>query len=143
MTRDIFLKNFINKASILSEDNLDEFMLLYSENCIFTDPFHSVKGKGKVKKIYQSMLTNLYDAKFTEIKSVFSDNELILRWRLSFKTKSHRKDVQIPGVSYLILNHHSLIENHEDFWDSSLLLVQFFPLNFSINWAKSIIKKNI
>ena len=124
-------------------DNIDKLMMLYSPDCEFFDPFHSVCGKEKIKLIYLSMFQNLHDVSFSEVNSICSDSKIILDWNFNFKVKSGGKPTSIPGISCLSINNNSLIHRHRDYWDSSLLFAEYFPMNIPINWIKKKIKNSI
>ena len=118
-------------------------MVFYSEDCRFSDPFHLVTGKESIENIYTSMLKNLIDPKFVNIKTLSLDSEVAVKWIFSFKNSPTNRVKKIPGVSWLTLDSEGLIINHEDLWDGSEFLNTFFPINIPINWAKSKVKKNL
>lgn len=140
-------KKFLNKLTPLivnlKLENLETFLIFYSENCKFSDPFHSTVGKKNIKKIYTTMFKNLVNPQFSEIKALSSETGVVIKWVFSFKKSSNSLLIKIPGVSWLSLDNEDLIVEHEDLWDASEFLAAFFPLNLPINWAKSKIKKNL
>ena len=50
-----FLKEFVPAVNGLSVDTLDELLFYYSNDCKFSDPFHSIIGKENIHRLYFSM----------------------------------------------------------------------------------------
>ena len=138
-----FLKEFIPVINGLSVNTLDELLLFYSEDCKFSDPFHSIVGKNNVHKIYLSMFDNLSNPKFFVTKTLFSESEVVIKWNFSFKKNKKSKEININGSSWLSLNNEGLICVHEDFWDGCEFFAAYFPFSIPINWAKSKIRDNL
>jgi hypothetical protein len=137
------LNDFLPELSNLSVENLDKFMCFYSQDCKFSDPFHSMFGKKNIKKVYSSMFENLTDPRFYEFRTISSESEIVIKWVFSFKKSTNSIETKIPGTSWLTLDNKNLISIHEDFWDGSEFFACYAPFNLAINWAKSKVKKNL
>ena len=138
-----FLKEFVPIINDLSLATLDDLLFFYSQNCKFSDPFHSIVGKKNISQLYFLMFKNLYNPKFVVIKTITSQSEVVIKWVFSFRKNIKSKETIITGSSWLSLNNEGLIDTHEDFWDGSEFFAAYFPLNVPINWAKSKIREKI
>ena len=99
----------------LKKSTLDQIENFYDANVYFKDPFNEIKGRQKLRKIFDHMFENLGDPNFVFIDTIENDEEAFLTW--DFYLKLNGKEYKIHGSSYLKYNKEKIIFYHRDYWD--------------------------
>lgn len=138
MTASFNLAGFIAAAEGLRTGNTADLAAFYSEDCVFTDPFQTVRGRAAVHGVYQSMFNSLDDPRFCNVRQMgaAAGPELVLQWRFEFALKAGAKRQSIPGASQLEIGGHGLIVRHTDFWDASMLMQSLPAVGPLIGWIR-------
>jgi len=113
----------------------------YSDNVLFTDPFHQIHGLEKLTAYFSALYTNVQAIDFRFIHSL-RDGELnIQRWEMSFRHPhiSAGKEIHVNGCSELIWQNNHIIQ-HTDFFDAGSMLYEHLPL---MGWAIRRLKERM
>ena len=127
------IEAFIRAAESLTANSVETLGQFYSEQCEFTDPFQTVRGRGAVIQVYRDMFAHLHQPQFRNVrvlgapKSVGQGQELALAWEFSFSLRQGKPRQNIPGCSLLQIDENLQIVRHFDYWDASALM-QALPL---------------
>jgi steroid Delta-isomerase len=123
------IEGFIQAARHLTPTSVGALADFYAEDCIFSDPFQTVKGRQAVEDVYRDMFKNLHQPGFHDIRIIAAptQEELMLQWRFEFAFKAGGVRHSIMGSSLLEINPLGRIAQHTDYWDASRLM-QSLPL---------------
>lgn len=126
---DLNIEGFIQAARHLGPTSVSTFAEFYAADCVFSDPFQTVKGRQAVENVYRSMFKNLHLPGFYDIRIIAAptQQELMLQWRFEFAFKAGGDRHSIMGSSLLEFDAAGLIARHTDYWDASRLM-QSLPL---------------
>ena len=106
------IKSWYENLNKISLDQIEKF---YDNDVFFKDPFNELRGRDKVRKIFDHMLENLEKPHFVFIDTIEKDEESFLTWDFFFKFNG--KDYKIHGSSHLKCNKEQIICYHRDYWD--------------------------
>ena len=97
-----------------------------SDDVLFSDPFHKVKGALQMAQIFVKMFEKVSDVSFKVNNSAASGNIVYFNWVLSGKFS--KKSWIIEGVTQLKFNEKMKIESHEEYWDAASQFYERFPI---------------
>ena len=122
-------------------DNLDDVLAFYDEECYFKDPFHNIRSKKIIRKLFVNMFKGLNNPRFTDLKMLSDEAIIIVSWTFVFEKKGERVRNCIQGLSWIRVNEKGLISYHHDYWDSVELFQTFKLLKFPLKFIKTIFSK--
>ena len=122
-------------------DNLDDVLAFYDEECYFRDPFHNIRGKKIIRKLFVNMLKGLNNPRFTDLKILSDEAIIVISWTFAFERKSNKIQNCIKGSSWIKVNEKGYISHHHDYWDSVELFQTFKLLKFPLKFIKTIFSK--
>ena len=134
-----FKKIFI--SSLKGPKELADFLELYDDNCIFSDPFHTIKGKVGLETLYRNAFKHLINPRFLNVQTYMKNKLLCVSWELNFKRKGIDHNYLIPGVSWIELNQANLICVHKDYWDSLALFSNPSLIRSVVRFFKNYVAK--
>ena len=97
-----------------------------SDDVLFSDPFHEVKGALKMAQIFVQMFEKVSDVSFKINNSAASGNIVYFNWVLNGKLST--KIWIIEGVTQLSFNEDLKIESHKEYWDAASQFYERFPI---------------
>jgi len=97
-----------------------------SDDVLFSDPFHEVKGALQMTQVFVQMFEKVSDVSFKVSNSAASDNIVYFNWVLSGKFS--QKPLVIEGVTQLKFNEKMKIESHVEYWDAASQFYERFPI---------------
>ena len=122
-------------------DNLDDVLAFYDEACYFKDPFHNIRSKKIIRKLFVNMFKGLNNPRFTDLKMLSDEAIIVMSWTFVFEKKGERVQNCIQGLSWIRLNEKGFISYHHDYWDSVELFQTFKLLKFPLKFIKTIFSK--
>jgi len=99
----------------LKKNSLEHIDSYYNEDVFFKDPFNEIKGREKLRKIFNHMFENLENPRFVFIDTIENEKEAFLTW--DFFLKLNSREYKIHGSSHLKYNKEKIIFYHRDYWD--------------------------
>jgi len=133
-----FLHRFARTFSELNAGNLHRLNELYSEDILFRDPLHEMRGLSRVRSYMEELYANVSDLRFDFYSfDQIREGEGYLRWTMSYRHPRLKKGelIRVEGCSYLLWN--GKVHQHRDFFDAGALLYENLPLMGSvIRWLK-------
>ena len=122
-------------------DNLDDVLAFYDEECYFKDPFHNIRSKNIIRKLFVNMFKGLNNPRFTDLKILSDEAIIVMSWTFVFERKGSKKQSCIKGSSWIQVNEKGYISHHHDYWDSVELFQTFKLLRFPLKFIKTIFSK--
>lgn len=120
------IKEIMNWYESLTQDSLNSLDRFYTEDSFFKDPFNEIKGREKIKLIFEHMFENTQSPKFSFIDMVESRGQAFLTWDFTFRIKN--KEIKIHGSTHLKLNSDGKIYYHRDYWDVGEEVISKIPI---------------
>ena len=133
-----FKESFENLKDI---DNLDDVLAFYDEECYFKDPFHNIRSKKIIRKLFVNMFQTVNNPRFTDLKMLSDEAIIVMSWTFVYEKKGERVQNCIQGLSWIRVNEEGFISYHHDYWDSVELFQTFRLLRFPLKFIKTIFSK--
>ena len=133
-----FKRAFENLKDI---NNLDDVLAFYDEECYFKDPFHNIRSKKIIRKLFVNMFKGLNNPRFTDLKILSDEAIIVMSWTFVFERKGNKIQNCIKGSSWIQVNEEGYITHHHDYWDSVELFQTFKLLRFPLKFIKAIFSK--
>ena len=133
-----FLRRFATEFAALDAGNLQRLGQLYSDDVLFRDPLHEVRGLPALQRYFAEMYANVgrLDFDFHSFDQV-CDGEGYLRWTMHFRHPRLRGGalINVDGCSHLLWR--DKVYQHRDYFDAGAMLYEHLPLMGGvIAWLK-------
>lgn len=133
-----FLSTFGERFAALNKDNLERLGELYSDDVLFRDPLHEVRGLDALRRYFAELYANV-DALRFEFHGCdqVGEGEGYLRWTLSYRHPrlARGAPIQVDGCTHL--QWRDKVYLHRDYFDAGALLYEHLPvLGSLITWLK-------
>lgn len=133
-----FLRRFATEFAALDASNLQRLGQLYSDDVLFRDPLHEVRGLPALQRYFAEMYANVgrLDFDFHSFDQV-CDGEGYLRWTMHFRHPRLRggAPISVDGCSHLLW--WDKVYQHRDYFDAGAMLYEHLPLMGGvIAWLK-------
>lgn len=133
-----YLRRFAERFSNLDASSLDSLGDLYSEDILFRDPLHEVRGLPAMERYFAELYSNIRQLHFDfHGHDQISDGEGYLRWTLHYRHPHLRGGalIHVDGCSHLLW--WDKVYQHRDYFDAGALLYEHVPLlGRGIAWLK-------
>lgn len=134
-----FLRQFAERFAALDASNLDRLGELYSDNVLFRDPLHEVRGLTELRRYFAELYANVSELRFDfHGFDQVREGEGYLRWTMSYRHPrlARGETIQIEGCSHLRWEGDK-VHQHRDYFDAGALLYEHLPvLGSAIGWLK-------
>lgn len=133
-----FLRQFAERFAGLDASNLDRLRELYSDDILFRDPLHEVRGLPAVRGYFGELYANVSELRFDFYGfDQSAEGEGYLRWTMSYRHPRLRGGalIRVEGCSHL--RWRDKVYQHRDYFDAGALLYEHLPiLGRAIAWLK-------
>lgn len=133
-----FLRRFAEDFAELNKDNLERLGQLYSDDALFCDPLHEVRGLANMQRYFAEMYANVSELRFDFYGfDQVRDGEGYLRWIMSYRHPrlAGGQLIRVEGCSHLLWQ--DKVYHHRDYFDAGSLLYEHLPLlGPAIRWLK-------
>lgn len=133
-----FLRQFAERFAGLDASNLDRLGELYSDDILFRDPLHEVRGLPAVRGYFGELYANVSELRFDFYGfDQSAEGEGYLRWTMSYRHPRLRGGelIRVEGCSHL--RWRDKVYQHRDYFDAGALLYEHLPiLGRVIAWLK-------
>lgn len=122
------LDDFCGLYQNLNKDNLIRLKEVYSDDVLFTDPIHEVKGIDALTVYFENLYKNMEYCHFQINHVIQQQGEACLIWRMEYshqKIKNGKK-ITVDGCSHLTYS--NKIDKHRDYLDLGQMLYEQLPL---------------
>jgi len=131
----VLLNNYAASLEQLTPDNVTELGELVADDIVFSDPFNRLEGKTAFLGVMGEMFQQLNNVRFELLESQIEGRTAYLYWRFSADS-SLTGAFATEGTSRICFNDAGQVNNHQDFWDASLLMQQFPLLGRVIGYIR-------
>jgi hypothetical protein len=133
-----FLRRFATEFAALDASNLQRLGELYSDDVLFRDPLHEVRGLPALQRYFAELYANVgrLEFDFHGFDQVV-DGEGYLRWTMHFRHPRLRGGarISVDGCSHLLW--WDKVYQHRDYFDAGAMLYEHLPLMGGvIAWLK-------
>ena len=133
-----FLRRFATEFAALDAGNLARLGELYSDDVLFRDPLHEVRGLPALQRYFAEMYANVGRLHFDfHGFDQVCDGEGYLRWTMHFRHPRLRggAPISVDGCSHLLW--WDKVYQHRDYFDAGAMLYEHLPLMGGvIAWLK-------
>ena len=137
-----FLHQFARTFSELNAGNLQRLGEMYSEDILFRDPLHEVRGLSNVRRYFEELYANVSELRFDfygfdPVHERAGAGEGYLRWSMSYRHPRLKRGelIRVEGCTHLLWN--TKVYQHRDYFDAGALLYENLPLmGTAIRWLK-------
>ncbi|MES2821064.1 MAG: nuclear transport factor 2 family protein [Pseudomonadota bacterium] len=133
-----FLRRFAYAFAALDAHNLDRLGELYSDDALFIDPLHEIRGITAMRQYFGELYANVSGLRFDfHGFDPVRKGEGYLRWNMRYRHPrlNGGKEIQVRGCSHLLW--HGKVHYHHDYFDAGALLYEQVPvLGGIIRWLK-------
>ena len=106
---------------------LDKIDDVYTEDVLFKDPVHELRGAENLHAYLSEMCVNVHSGRFEYLDQIVSENTAYIKWNMHFKhPKLGNKTITVRGISQVQFNER--IYFHEDVYDLGQLIYEHVPL---------------
>ncbi|WMC09368.1 nuclear transport factor 2 family protein [Oceanimonas pelagia] len=122
------LDAFCRLYQSLSPAQLDGLRRVYSQDVLFADPAHDIRGIDALVAYFEGLFARVKQCRFDIIQVMEQDGEAYVRWEMHFihPSLNHGRPVSVPGVSHLCFA--DRVFYHRDFFDLGTMLYERLPL---------------
>lgn len=120
------VEKFKSYFTQLKRDNNTTLNEIYSEDIIFTDPIHEIRGIENLKSYFKKLDDNLIEGSFQFTDESVTGNTAYLPWELNLRLKRPKKNVIASGISVLTVE--EKIIKHRDYFDAGELFYENVPV---------------
>ena len=121
------IERFKNYFKVLHDSDLSKLREVYSDQIVFKDPVHEMRGLVELEDYFTSLCSDLSECRFEYLDEIVSEQSAYVKWIMHFKhPRLGNRLISVRGVSHLKLG--DKIEYHEDFYDMGAMLYEQLPL---------------
>lgn len=108
--------------------DLSKLDRLYTENLLFKDPVHEVRGLVAMQDYMAAMIANVSECRFEFLDQIATDNTAYIKWNMYFRHPKLQAGnlLTVRGVSQI--NFAERIHYHEDFYDVGSMVYEHVPV---------------
>jgi len=100
---------------------------LYSDDILFKDPVHEIRGLVTLEDYFTTLCAELNDCRFEYLDQLECDNACYVKWIMHFTHPKLGKDpIDVRGVSHIRWS--DKIDFQEDFYDMGAMLYEQLPV---------------
>jgi len=127
--------------SALNKSNLHRLGEVFTDDIVFIDPFHEVRGLNDVRAYYEGMYENLDSIGFEYKDDVIAGDEAVITWVMTFRHPRLKGGaaVSVEGVSKLRFRGDQVV-HHRDYFDAGQMLYENIPV---LGWAINKVKQRL
>jgi len=120
------IQDYCVSLEALTEETLDDFLDLCSEDIEFRDPFNHTFTRDHFRLALEHMFANVKDLRFEIMEHWGAGDSWIIKWTFSGRTKLIG-ELNVLGLSEVGFDAHGRVCRHLDYWDASEQFLQKIP----------------
>jgi hypothetical protein len=133
-----YLRCFAREFAALDKHTLDRLNTLYTDDVLFTDPLHQIRGINDMQRYFGELYANVRHLHFDfyAFDEVAPGNGY-LRWTMSYSHPrlANGRTIRVDGCSHLLWR--DKVYQHRDYFDAGALLYEHLPvMGRLIAWLK-------
>ncbi len=109
-------------------DSIARINDLYTEDVLFEDPFHTIRGRAALCNYFTHMYDGVIRCAFTFDREVTQGDTAALTWNMDLQHRRLRggRPIQVVGAS--LLRFDDKVRSHRDFFDAGAMLYEWVPV---------------
>ena len=121
------IERFKTYFRVLHEAELSQLRDIYSDQVLFKDPVHEIRGLVELEDYFTALCSDLSDCRFEYLDEIVGDHSAYVKWIMHFRhPRLRNRLISVRGVSHL--RGSDKIDYHEDFYDMGAMLYEQLPL---------------
>ena len=127
----LLIESFKTFYHDVKHPQLDKIDQIYTEDVLFKDPVHELRGAEALHSYLSEMSLNVQNGRFEYLDQVISEDTAYIKWNMHFKhPKLGKKTITVRGISQVQFNER--IYFHEDVYDLGELIYEHIPVLGSV-----------
>lgn len=124
------MDHFLATYQQLQASCLDLLAEIYTEDIVFIDPAHEIRGRQQLTAYFAALYANISEIGFDFSEPMLVGNRGYVQWSMLFRHPrlNGGRVVTVPGTSFLRFADSGLVEYHRDYFDLGALLYEQVPL---------------
>ncbi|TVQ33927.1 MAG: nuclear transport factor 2 family protein [Geminicoccaceae bacterium] len=125
------LDHYVAVLNATNGANIDRLVACFSDDARFRDPFSDVRGKAKIRRVFEKTYDDVDDVVFQVTDQASGQDAHYLRWTFTCLPKGFLRrqgPLVIHGMAEIHLNDTGLVTAHLDYWDPAPGLYQRIPI---------------
>jgi esterase/lipase superfamily enzyme len=120
----------------LTQLPVDQFNRLYTDDVIFRDPVHELRGGAELLSYLEPLCRGLEFGRFEYLDELVQGDTAYIKWNMNFRNPKLGERIQsVRGMSHIQFN--DRIYYHEDVYDLGAMLYEHVPVVGKITrWLK-------
>jgi hypothetical protein len=121
------IERFKSCFKVLPEADLSLLREMYTDEVVFKDPVHEIRGLVGLEDYFANMISDLTDCRFEYLDEIIGERSAYIKWVMHYRhPRLGNRPVSVRGVSHLRFG--DKIEFHEDVYDMGAMLYEQVPL---------------
>ena len=121
------IERFKSCFKVLPEADLSLLREMYTDEVVFKDPVHEIRGLVGLEDYFANMMSDLTDCRFEYLDEIIGERSAYIKWVMHYRhPRLGNRLVSVRGVSHLRFG--DKIEFHEDVYDMGAMLYEQVPL---------------
>ncbi|MGK0500557.1 MAG: esterase/lipase superfamily enzyme [Oceanicoccus sp.] len=111
---------------------------LYTDNLVFKDPVHEIRGLPAMQDYMAEMVANVEECRFEFLDQLMADGTAYIKWNMHFRHPKLAAGqlISVRGVSQLQFDER--IHYHEDVYDMGAMVYEHVPVIGGVTrWLKN------
>lgn len=126
MNRETTLEAYAGLFEDLSPDTLGRLDALVTDDVVFRDPFHDLRGRDALKSVLAAMLRAVPDVRFRVADRAMGASSAFLSWSMTATFRG--RPVAFDGATVLGFSGAGPVNAHVDHWDAASAVHARIPL---------------
>lgn len=125
------LDRYVAAMEATQTTSIDDIMAFFAEDARFRDPFSDIRGKAKIRRVFEKTHEDLDDIRITVTDRATGTDAHYIRWIFKAVPKGFLRrqgEFVIDGMTEVHINDNGLVTAHLDYWDPTPHVWQRIPL---------------
>lgn len=119
--------------------DLGALAAIYSDDVLFQDPVHKVRGLVALEDYMASLCANLTECRFEYLDELVAQGNAYIKWDMHFRhARLGKRLITVRGATHIQFNER--IDFHEDIYDMGAMLYEHLPL---LGYATRYLKRQL
>jgi len=121
---------------VLHEADLSRLREFYTDDVLFKDPIHEIRGLVELEDYFASLCSELSDCRIEYLDELVSEDSAYVKWVMHFRhPRLGNRLISVRGISHVKFG--EKIEFQEDVYDMGAMLYEQLPVLGNVTrWLK-------
>ncbi len=125
------LDRYVAAMEATGTNSVDDIMAFFADDARFRDPFSDVRGKAKIRRVFEKTQDDLDDIRIEVTDRATGGDAHYIRWIFRAMPKGvlrRQGEFVIEGMTEVHLDDTGMVTAHLDYWDPTPEVWQRIPL---------------